>query len=191
MSNTMRFDTWWFYPFTHSPKKKLKEGEDLSQIKEKVDEIKDKVTVLYNWYVPPFVPDRYTITDEQLLQVISKLKNFNRNNWLQLDGIYYITSMDTFKKIIQWDWTDTRKYISETFDCDKFAMYFKSRMAIDFGINGVGVVLDYSSGHAYNVVIVKEGNDINIYKYEPQNDNIMPYTYNENPYKMDMYYLLL
>jgi hypothetical protein len=147
---------------------------------------------LYNYYVPPFTTVRTQLTEDELQSVIKDIQSKRgMEGWLRLDGEYYTTDMDSLKRIIDWDWTDTRKYITDTFDCDKFAFYFKSRMAIDFGINAVGVILDYSARHAYNLLIVKDSS-VKWYLYEPQNDNIFTYdTRAINMYRMEYYLLVM
>jgi len=162
-------------------------------LKNAIMEILDLSNKLYEWYVPPFPVNKVALTDQELDAVINDLKSKGGMvAWLPLDGTYYTVDLDTFKKIIEWDWTDTRKYLEDTFDCDKFAMYFKSRMAIDFGINAIGVVLDYSSEHAYNLIIVKDQQGVKWYLYEPQNDNIFTYDQrDQNFYAMKQYVLLL
>jgi len=138
---------------------------------EKVNKLRQLVETLYNWYVPPFKINTIALSENELQAVISDVYSKSAyDDWLRLDGAYYTVDLETLKKIIAWDWTDTRKYVSDKFDCDKFALYFKSRMAIDFGINAIGVVLDYSAGHAYNLVIVKSGGKTNWFLYEPQTD---------------------
>lgn len=159
-------------------------------------DIMDVVNVanqLYEWYVPPFQVNRVQLTEPELRGVVFDIANKGGlQDWLRLDGNYYTVDMDTFKKIVEWDWTDTRKYIDDTFDCDKFAMYFKSRMAIDFGINAIGVILDYSVGHAYNLVILKDAQGVKWYLYEPQNDNMFTYEQrDQNLYAMKQFYLVL
>jgi hypothetical protein len=148
---------------------------------------------LYDEYVPPFKINLIALTESEVQSVINDLKaKGGLNGWLRLDGTYYTTNLETFKKIIEWDFTDTRKYLLDQFDCDKFAIYFKSRMAIDYKINSIGVILDYSSGHAYNIIIVKDNDQVKWLLYEPQNDKI--FTYDERDerfYSMNLYYLLL
>jgi hypothetical protein len=162
-------------------------------LKRKISQIADLVNRLYEYYVPPFTINAVQLTEDEVQNVINDLRSkTGLQGWLRLDGIYYTTDLDTFKKIIEWDWTDTRKYILDVFDCDRFAMYFKSRMAIDFHINAIGVVLDYSSEHAYNLVILKDAQGVKWLLYEPQNDNL--FTYDQRDvrfYKMAYYYLLL
>jgi hypothetical protein len=147
---------------------------------------------LYNYYVPPFTAVRTQLTEDELLSIVRDIQSKGgMAGWLRLDEEYYTTDMDSLKRIIDWDWTDTRKYITDMFDCDKFAFYFKSRMAIDFGINAVGVILDYSAGHAYNLLIIKDSS-IKWYLYEPQDDNVFTYdTRDKNMYRMEYYFLVM
>ncbi len=162
-------------------------------LKRKISQIADLVNKLYEYYVPPFAINVVQLTEDEVQSVINDLRSkTGLQGWLRLDGTYYTTDLDTFKKIIQWDWTDTRKYLYDVFDCDKFAMYFKSRMAIDFHINSIGVILDYSAGHAYNLVILKDAQGVKWLLYEPQNDSI--FTYDQRDvrfYRMAYYYLLM
>jgi len=147
---------------------------------------------LYNYYVPPFTAVRTQLTEDELQSVINDIQlKGGMSEWLRLDGNYYTADMDSLKRIIDWDWTDTRKYITDTFDCDKFAFYFKARIAIDFGINAIGIILDYSAGHAYILLIVKDSS-INWYLYEPQNDSIFTYdSRDKNMYRMEHYILVM
>jgi hypothetical protein len=162
-------------------------------LKNAIMDIVDLSNKLYEWYVPPFKVDRVALTDQELDAVINDLKlKSGMVVWLRLDGTYYATDLETLKRIIDWDWIDTRKYLVDTFDCDKFAMYFKARISIDFGVNAIGVILDYSSAHAYNLVIVKDSQGVRWYLYEPQNDKLFTYEQRDQSlYAMKQYVLLL
>ncbi len=164
-------------------------------LKSLVSRVQELVNELYNYYVPPFKISRVQLSESDIQSVINSIYNKSRPaGWLRLDGTYYTTDPQTFNNIIKWDWTDTRKYVTDTFDCDKFAMYFKARMAIDFGINAIGIVIDYSAGHAYNLVILKSSQGINWYLYEPQNDSLFIFESRlPTLYKMDpgSWYLIL
>lgn len=58
-------------------------------------------------------------------------------------------------------------YRPERFDCENFAGAFRTLSAFVSGVNTVGVVYDWSGGHAYNVIVDSEGN---VTFYEPQDD---------------------
>ena len=162
-------------------------------LKADIMDVVNAANQLYEWYVPPFQVNRVQLTELELRSIVKDVADSGGlQGWLRLDNNYYAVDMETFKKIVEWDWTDTRKYIADTFDCDKFAMYFKARVAIDFGVNAVGIVLDYSSSHAYNIVILKDQQGVKWYLYEPQNDSIFTYRQrNQNLYAMRQFYLIL
>ena len=86
---------------------------------------------------------------------------------LHLDSKYWACSKKEFEDWIKWDWTNKKKYIAEEYDCDNFAFSFKARCDRKIGINAVGLVIDYSGGHAYNVVCFT---DAPAELYEPQSD---------------------
>ena len=95
------------------------------------------------------------------------------------DGMY-IVPCDTHYRILDstgWggalDYTgvDKRKYISEFFDCDNFAIVLAAVCAMKFHINSVGIVFDFGGGHAYAVLPVRQADgSIKIIILEPQND---------------------
>ena len=164
-------------------------------IKSAIMDIVDVGSKLYEWYIPPFTVNTITLSEQELQSTIRDLQSKGgMQGWLRLDGTYYTTDLETFKKIVEWDWTDTRKYLIDKFDCDKFAFYFKSRITIDFHVNAVGVILDYSAGHAYNLVIIKDPSigKTSWYLLEPQSDSIFTYEQRDKRlYTMENYYLIL
>tara|TARA_Y100000296_G_C5030416_1_gene184535 strand:- start:14 stop:490 length:477 start_codon:yes stop_codon:yes gene_type:complete len=89
---------------------------------------------------------------------------------LHLDSKYWACSKKEFQNWIRWDWTNRKKYISEQYDCDNFAFSFKARCDRKIGINTVALVIDYSGGHAYNLVCFT---DAPAELYEPQSDRFV------------------
>ena len=86
---------------------------------------------------------------------------------LHLDSKYWACSKKEFQDWITWDWTNKKKYISEQYDCDNFAFSFKARCDRKIGVNSVALIIDYSGGHAYNLVAFT---DAPAELYEPQSD---------------------
>lgn len=83
--------------------------------------------------------------------------------WI-LDGVGWQHSLD-------FTGVDKKRYISERFDCDNFAIVLAAIMADKFQINSVGIVFDFSGGHAYAVLPVRqEDGSIEMVILEPQND---------------------
>ena len=89
---------------------------------------------------------------------------------LSLDGTYKLANQRDFLNIVAWDWVDAKKYTSEIFDCENFAISFKAHVDWYFGLNQVGIVIDYRAGHGYNLVVFPDGN---VMLLEPQNDNLI------------------
>ena len=89
---------------------------------------------------------------------------------LHLDSKYWACSKKEFQDWIRWDWTNKKKYISEQYDCDNFAFSFKARCDRKIGVNTVALVIDYSGGHAYNLVVFT---DAPAELYEPQGDRFV------------------
>jgi len=132
--------------------------------------IKSKVEYLKKQYIPGFNVPTYIIDVDFICKRLEKLPEWKWWRWFPLDGIYYTTTLEGFKKILEWDRTNKHKYYRDRFDCDKYAMYLKSNIAWFFGINAVGVVLDYSSEHAYNIIFTHDKNEPLI--LEPQTDEV-------------------
>ena len=86
---------------------------------------------------------------------------------LHLDSKYWVCSKKEFGDWIEWDWTNKKRYVAEEYDCDNFAFSFKARCDRRIGINAVALVIDYSGGHAYNLVCFT---DSPAELYEPQSD---------------------
>jgi hypothetical protein len=119
------------------------------------------------------IPDVVTYERDRdwLLRQINKLPRA-RTVWL-LDNRYRTTTLSDFRRIIEWDKVNLRRYISEFWDCDDYAFRFKSNAASVFLINAIGFVIDWSDDkcvHSYNVLFPEDGDPV---VYEPQTDQIM------------------
>ncbi len=76
-----------------------------------------------------------------------------------------------WEEILEWSDIDQPKYVESQTDCDNFALALSGQLSLRLGVNGVGVVLDESGGHAYNCILVKRGLDqVEIEAVEPQKD---------------------
>jgi len=109
-----------------------------------------------------------TITEKSDAWVSEMLHPLNIKH-LALDTKYYLASEEDFLGIIAWDWVDSLDYIPEVWDCENFAFLFQAHVALYYGLNQVATVLDYSAGHAYNLVLF--GNKR--YVFEPQTDGLV------------------
>ena len=111
-------------------------------------------------------PPELTGHKDMLKRDVSKAIGGAKMTWL--DNKYVAVSEKEFQKIIDWDWTDNKKYVAEKYDCDNFAFSFKARVDRKFHINTVGLVIDYDGGHAYNIIMFSNGTSK---IFEPQSDS--------------------
>lgn len=86
-------------------------------------------------------------------------------NILFLDGRYFATDADGFDSMDRLDVIEYLPYRPARFDCENFADLFKTISALIYGVNTVGVVIDWDGGHAYNIVYLEDGR---VFLYEPQ-----------------------
>ena len=106
-------------------------------------------------------------------KIISKVHDTFKNiKLLNLDSKTRVPTRDAFNNILRGDLIDEVKYQSNYFDCDKYALWFKSIAALHYRVNAIGFVISYSDKHAFNIVIVKEENGLKVLKLEPQNDKL-------------------
>lgn len=61
-------------------------------------------------------------------------------------------------------------YRPERFDCEDYASLYKVMHAFVLGVNAVGIVIDWTGGHAYNIVILSDGE---VKLIEPQNGKVI------------------
>lgn len=87
-----------------------------------------------------------------------------------LDPEYRMASQTDFLNIVAWDWIDRKQYLKTWYDCENFAFSFKAMVDRRFHLNQVGVVIDWSSSHAYNLVVFPTGN---VMLFEPQTDSLI------------------
>ena len=120
-------------------------------------EVKDALSILS----PPEIKGHKNMSQVD----VSKAIGVAQMTWL--DNKYIAVPQKEFQKIIDWDWTDNKKYIAEKYDCDNFAFSLKARVDRRFHVNTVGLVIDYDGGHAYNIIIFADGTSK---IFEPQSD---------------------
>lgn len=90
------------------------------------------------------------------------------------DGDYNIISLAAWKMLLAWSWVDKFQYVADRRDCDDYAKYLWGQVPMRLKVNGIGLVCDYSGGHAYNVVVTFEGDGPPILAFvEPQTDQFV------------------
>lgn len=148
---------------------------ELAEVKEENERLKQVVP-----YPPPPKIENISQKDTAWVQQVLDGMNLNIQR-LPLDQTYYLCSQTDFLNIVAWDWVDTYEYRKETFDCENFAFLFKARMDLFFGLNQVGLVVDYGAGHAYNIVLYPNGK---VQILEPQSDALWFWDVRPNVYEL-------
>lgn len=117
-----------------------------------------------------------------LLDKIRSKSELTANQISRLDRKYYLTDWETWKKIIDLDWTDTKDYIKEKFDCDDFSRIFQARIIETYGLNSCmtayGKIYNKETGAFinYHYWIVILTSDDKLMVYEPGNDKYTEYS---------------
>jgi len=95
------------------------------------------------------------------------------------DEKYETTDIDTWLTIIKNDWTNKKKWITDTFDCDNFAGAFCAYCADIYGLNTAGrftvelldAKTDAHIGYHRAVIIIDR--DLDCWLLESQTDKIV------------------
>ncbi len=90
-----------------------------------------------------------------------------------LDRNYTALPMEKWQEILEYSDVDRVQYVSELRDCDNFAIALAGQVALRFGVNGIGIVVDFSGRHAYNCLLVSTSDGgLEIKVVEPQSDGM-------------------
>ena len=114
------------------------------------------------------------------------------NLWM-LDSEYKVLPHDEMFECVKAAHTDTEQYISEFHDCDKFGRELWARIPSMFGVNSVGLVINFGGRHCFNCVFVTPDTTTTSIKcliVEPQSDGVIqlgsshPYTLTPSQYQV-------
>ena len=91
-----------------------------------------------------------------------------------VDTRYRVLPEKTWELFLRWSGVDDLKYESEFHDCDDFAYILKGECHRKLKINGIGLIIDCSGGHAYSALAVdRDDGRLHIASVEPQNDRLV------------------
>ena len=112
---------------------------------------------------------RTEVTDEFVDKAINSYtdKHADDADTIGLDATYYTTSTKGMQTIIEHNDVEDRKYTESTYDCENFALSFMASSQREFGVTTIGTVIDWSGGHAYNILVYEDGK---VKLFEPQSD---------------------
>lgn len=86
---------------------------------------------------------------------------------------YNCITAEGMEKFLKYDWTDKREYIRQRYDCEQFAFSFVAHISEQYNVTNVGVVIDYSSAHAYVAWVPPREDPETLKVIEPQSDEIL------------------
>ena len=109
---------------------------------------------------------------EEVMEAVGR-SNLGSMNAACLDETYLGVSIDAWEKILAFNGVDSKLYRSERYDCDNFAISLAGTIPMRWDINGCGIVLDWSGGHAYSALIVAGSEGCEIAVVEPQTDRFV------------------
>lgn len=116
-----------------------------------------------------------TIKDVPRIDVMNAVhQHFPAMQPLCLDSTYRALPEPVWREFLQHSDVNEKRYQAEFFDCDDFAGCLKYRASRDLAVNGIGLVLDFSGGHAYcALLVVTKTGKLTIRMVEPQSDRFI------------------
>jgi len=104
-------------------------------------------------------PKQTEVSKQHVLESINEAVPDEDADILTLDGTYYAptTRAEAEKMLILGDILDYFPYRPDRFDCENYALFLSSLTALIFGVNTVALVVDWSEGYAYNLVVTAQG----------------------------------
>jgi hypothetical protein len=116
-----------------------------------------------------------TLTYNEMIEVMNTVFPNTQKNFY--DEKYAVTDWETWKKIIEFDWTNRKKYVADSYDCDNFSGSFCSRAAELFNLNSAGrftCTVKTSKGqtlpHRAVVIVARDEGKLKVFVFESQND---------------------
>lgn len=117
-------------------------------------------------------------------QIITFFNGLGYDKLYFADGLYSVIDWNVMKEIIRYSWVDKKKYISEIFDCDDYALAFKSHVSEIYNINSVALAkhIKVITGdgkeiwHRACIVLAIENHELKAFLLETQNDGFIEIT---------------
>ena len=89
------------------------------------------------------------------------------------DGTLSSLPRDVWMAILEWSDVDRVQYVTNARTCSNFALALAGQISLRCGVDGCGVVADFSGGHAYNCLLVHDdAGALSVLLVEPQSDRI-------------------
>lgn len=146
-------------------------GSELDRKQERIEELEAEIEELQ----PPDYPEVATaeVGHAAVKRALSELDGWGLKQayWWD-DYSYKVPLVEDFEGVAAVDPINSKEYVDDYFDCDNYSDHFAALFAREFQVNAVGVVIspEAEPPHAFNVVIVDNGGEIEARLWEPQSD---------------------
>ena len=75
----------------------------------------------------------------------------------ELDGRYRVLTRAEWDFVVKEVGPEHNRYLADFFDCDAFSRAWYGRIAEDYEINGMFIVVDFGAKHSYNLMLEHDG----------------------------------
>ncbi len=126
-----------------------------------------------------FSPTAEEISADEVVDLLIKTFGNYRYYLLLADERYTVYPIEVMLELIKKDDTKQLQWYSERFDCDNFSLRSAAKLHDLVYPSGIcyGELWFYSKsgdyGHAINVFIARDGNELKVYCAEPQNGQLV------------------
>ena len=134
-----------------------------------------------DWLIRRIKKYAVEITPRQIQEALQR--QFGQSARTMVDRKYLALPEWLVDYTLKYSGADKYRYVSEFSDCDDQAYYLRGELPCKLGFNGVGVVLDYSAGHAYCAILTWRNGELHVALVEPQTDEFV--TAGEGVYRME------
>lgn len=135
----------------------------------------------------PTVESKEISTDKLVASLEEEIPDWDNGvTRIPMDGSYEApVSREDVEKALKEYQTEDLEYRKAAFDCENFAMMASGVFARDYGINTVGMAVDWSAEnpHAYSVVVYADGS---VDWFEPQSDKFITEPWNNDANRYDL-----
>jgi hypothetical protein len=119
-------------------------------------------------------PPSYTGREITKEEVSALVNQFDHKYFQPLDTVYKAVTLESVKTFLAKDRLSDFSYIKQYFDCDDFQVVLAGRLKL-WG-QGIPSGMLFVKGHALNLIVAEQNNELKLFKIEPQNDTISEVT---------------
>jgi len=138
----------------------------------------DWIQYIYNKYGKP-APAKISrlINRDEVWEVLSGV---HASSFSHYDNYYKLTTVDELKRFLKFDDTDKLVYLPEWRDCDNFSLLLAARVqrwapGLCFGMLQIRIEI-FNTPICYHFLNVFIDDELNLWKIEPQTDEVTPLT---------------